>query len=216
MQTAAIVLVCTANQCRSPMAGALLRRSLRARGADATVMTAGLRAGGAPAPKAAQRVMARRGLSLDEHRSRRLEASTLARADLVVTMERRHVQEVAALHAEAWERTFTCTELVARAQRVGARRPGEDLRAWVQGLSLGRRPADLVGGGAHVDVPDPVGRSSRHFEAVAAQLEELMERLAELAFPGPSSVPPPRQILSAEAHSTRQRWFPWRTRTVRS
>lgn len=215
MQTAEIVLVCTANQCRSPMAGALLRRSLSARGADARVTTAGFRSGGVPAPEAARRVMARRGLSLDEHRSRRLDASTLARADLVVTMERRHVQEVAALDGGAWERTFTCTELVARAEQVGARRPEQDLRSWVQGLSLGRRPAELLASGGPEDVPDPVGRSTRHFEAVAAQLEELVERLAALAFPAPPSGRAPAPVARPNRW---QRWLPVRAKagTVRS
>lgn len=217
MQTAAIVLVCTANQCRSPMAGALLRRSLSARGADATVATAGFRAGGVPAPSAARRAMARRGLSIDEHLSRRLDPATLASADLVVTMERRHVQEVATVDSEAWQRTFTCTDFLAQAEQARPRRADEDLRSWVHTLSRGRRPADVVGAGAHGDIPDPVGCSGRRFEAVADQLEGLMERLATLAFPSPDPIPSPVPGAPAarapHTSTTRpSRWRPWLSR----
>ena len=50
-----VLLLCTANQCRSPMAEVLLRHHLAAAGIEATVSSAGLYEGGAPGHRATAR-----------------------------------------------------------------------------------------------------------------------------------------------------------------
>ena len=84
-----VIMVCSGNTCRSPMAEALLRRMLP--GVD--VSSAGLYAmNGMPASDGAQREMARRGLSLANHRSRQLTremargARRLLGADIAVSV----------------------------------------------------------------------------------------------------------------------------------
>jgi protein-tyrosine phosphatase len=84
-----VLLVCTGNTCRSPMAAVILE-SLGAE-RDVRVRSAGTgAASGAPAADEAQRVAGRHGLSLERHRSALLDPALLAWADHVLVMEAYH------------------------------------------------------------------------------------------------------------------------------
>src|SRR5688500_1962394 len=98
------------------MAEGLLRRLLADRGIEAEVRAAGLSEGGAPATAPAGVALARRGIDLSSHRSRNLADADvdLARADLVIGMERRHIHEAAIAGADQ-ARCFTLPELARRA-----------------------------------------------------------------------------------------------------
>ncbi len=87
-----VVLVCTGNTCRSPLAEALLRKALAARGVGAVEVTsAGTGAWeGAPASEAAYLVALEHGLDLSGHRARLLTGEVIAAADLILTMARHH------------------------------------------------------------------------------------------------------------------------------
>ncbi|MCR9295939.1 MAG: Sua5/YciO/YrdC/YwlC family protein [bacterium] len=94
-----ILLVCTGNTCRSPMAEVMLKSLLAESfpqhcgpGANKVhVASAGLSAfPGGPASAEAQSVMERRQLSLRNHQSRALTEQALRYADLVLTMTRSH------------------------------------------------------------------------------------------------------------------------------
>ena len=102
-----IVLLCTGNVCRSPMAEVLLRERLRAAGVAATVSSAGTWRAGEPASGGSLRAMQARGMDLSDHRSRLLDRDAVDGADLVVGMAREHVREVAVLVPELFGRTFT-------------------------------------------------------------------------------------------------------------
>jgi protein-tyrosine-phosphatase len=89
-----ILVVCTANICRSPVAMALLRDRLQRVGLDDwTVSSAGtwaiVRRGAAHYSRA---VMAQAGLDIEDHVTRMVEESFLAEADLVLCMEEGHVE----------------------------------------------------------------------------------------------------------------------------
>ena len=170
------------------MAEALLRAALRARGVDATVSSAGLFRGGVPASPGSVRAMARRGLDIDGHRSRTVTIELLEAADLVLGMARLHVREAVVAVPDVWPRAFTLKELVRRGAVVGPRRADEPLEAWLARVHEGRRRADLIGDDAADDVADPVGGPERLYLATAAELEDLVGRLVDLAFP-PSRVP---------------------------
>ena len=179
-----ILVLCTANQCRSPMAEVLLRRALEAQGTHAAVRSAGALPGGVPASGGSVRAMARRGLVLDEHRSRQLLAEEVAAADLVLCMARSHARSSVVLHPPSWSRTFTLKELVRRGEAVGARRPGQPLDEWLAELGRGRQRAEMLGADPEDDVADPIGGPDSGYEATAALLEELVTRAVGLAFPG--------------------------------
>ena len=179
----AVLVVCTANQCRSPMAEVLLRAALARRGTVVDVRSAGLMAGGAPASGGSVRAMAARGLDLAGHRSHRMTAADVAAADLVVAMARVHAREAVVLHPPAWARTFTLKDLVRRGERSGPRLPEEPIDGWLERVGAGRTRRDLLSDDADDDVADPIGGPDRAYEATAALLEDLVERAVDLAFP---------------------------------
>ncbi len=93
-----ILMVCTGNICRSPMAEALLRQRLALRGVRAGVESAGLAAlVGRPADPEAQALMLERGLDLSGHRARQLTPELLRGSDLVLVMEAWQQRAVEAL-----------------------------------------------------------------------------------------------------------------------
>jgi protein-tyrosine-phosphatase len=88
-----ILFVCSANQCRSPMAEVLFENLVRERGEEDEwrVESAGVWAyGGAPATGNARLAMEERGLSLERHRSQQAENELLSQFDLIVVMTREH------------------------------------------------------------------------------------------------------------------------------
>ena len=95
-----IVVLCTGNICRSPMAEVLLGRQAAAHGSPATVSSAGFATEDRAAEPHAIRVMADRGLDLSGHRSRLATAAILAPADLVIGMTREHIREAYAVDGD--------------------------------------------------------------------------------------------------------------------
>ena len=89
-----LLLVCTGNTCRSPMAEAIARDLLQGRG-DVTVGSAGVYAGaGQPASAEAVDAAAALGLDLSRHRSHPLTAELIHRADHIFTMTASHRRAV--------------------------------------------------------------------------------------------------------------------------
>lgn len=87
----AVLFVCTANICRSPMAAALFRARLQKERADwqdwraDSAGTWGL--DGETAAQYSQQVMMQRGLDISGHRARTVNAEMLKGYDLILTME---------------------------------------------------------------------------------------------------------------------------------
>ena len=96
-----IIFICTGNTCRSPMAEALMRRSLEARGhRNVEVSSAGIGAwDGAPASEGSLLVGLENGLDLSQHRARLLTPEMARTADLVLAMSMQQRDRAAALGA---------------------------------------------------------------------------------------------------------------------
>jgi protein-tyrosine phosphatase len=178
-----ILLLCTANVCRSVMAQAVLSARLAARGVAVPVASAGLLASGQPPPPEVVSVMAARGIDVTGHRSRIVSADDLAAADLILGLAREHVRHAAVLRPEAWPRAFTVRELLRRGQRAGARAPDEPLAHWLARAAEGRRRADLLGSHPADDVADPAGGPLREYQTTADTLDRLTRDLVELGWP---------------------------------
>jgi protein-tyrosine phosphatase len=175
-----LLFVCTANQCRSPMAVAILRAKLAAAGIEGVeAASAGLLPGGAPATAEAAATVP----GLDDHVSRRLTPEMVAAADIVVGMTRAHVREVAVCDRDAFARAFTLKELVRRGEEAGPRRPGEPVAAWVARVGAGRSPLELLGASPDDDIDDPIGRSQAAYRRTAEELDVLLDRLVGLMWP---------------------------------
>ena len=95
-----VLLVCTGNTCRSPMAAGALRQAL---GGDERILveSAGTAAWeGQSATEPSIRVAKRSGVDLEGHRSRRVTPAMVRAADIVLVMERGHLAAVRALGAD--------------------------------------------------------------------------------------------------------------------
>ena len=175
----AILLLCSANVCRSVMAQALLSARLAGRPALVSVTSAGLLPGGQQPPAEAVAVMAARGIDIAGHVSRRVTVADLAAADLVLGMAREHARHACVLRPECWPRTFTLSELLRRGRQAGARAPGEPLGDWLARAGRDRSRHDLLGSGPGDDVPDPYGGPLAGYQATASLLDRLTSDLVD-------------------------------------
>jgi protein-tyrosine phosphatase len=179
----AVLLLCTANMCRSVMAQAMLTTRLTMRSAPVTVASAGLLPGGQPPPPEVVSVMATIGLDVAGHRSRQVTGADLGAADLIVGMAREHVRYAAVQSPGCWPRAFTLGELLRRGEQAGPRAPGEPFGAWLARAAGDRRRRDLLGGPHVDDVPDPYGGPYPAYRAAAVLLDQLTRDLVRLCWP---------------------------------
>ncbi|HLJ08863.1 MAG TPA: hypothetical protein VKX24_10005, partial [Acidimicrobiia bacterium] len=166
-----ILVVCTGNQHRSPMAQAILTALLTGRGISAQVRSAGFIMGGAALPTETGQALAAIGLdgALPSFRSVQATPEIMAGADLIVGMAREHVREVVVTVPDAWDHTFTLKELVRRGGEVGPRAPDEDLDTWLARVGEDRTRSELLGSSADDDVEDPMGGRASEFERTARE-----------------------------------------------
>jgi protein-tyrosine-phosphatase len=137
----AVLFVCTANICRSPMAQVLFK-DLAVReipgGADWVVDSAGTWATrGQSASDNSVVVMAKRGLNLSRHKSKIVSAVLLDTFDLILVMEPGHKEALRIEFAGAAERVFLLSEM----------------------------------SGPPVPIGDPYGSSEERYEKTAAEIE---------------------------------------------
>jgi protein-tyrosine phosphatase len=139
-----ILLVCSGNTCRSPLAAAILSDKLARlpEFADATVQSAGVAAwDGTPASEGSYLVALERGLDLSSHRARMLTADQVRDADLILTMGDAHARRVAELGGE--QKVYLLAEYAGQ--------PREDR-----------------------DIPDPMGGDVAGYRETATLLDELL------------------------------------------
>ncbi len=116
-----VLLVCTGNLCRSPMAAALLRKRLAGLGLaeQVQVMSAGIWARpGLPAVPIARSLLAEHGASLEGHLSQPVTEAMLAAADLVIVMEESHRRYLFHLSVKHLRKVFLLSELSGGADDV--------------------------------------------------------------------------------------------------
>ena len=150
-----ILFVCTANQCRSPMAEGLMRRKLEREGraGEIRAASAGVDAlDGCRATENSIQAMAARGIDISGHRSRATTDKILQDAALILTMERAHANVLQALFPAHAERVHLLAQMAGLesdvADPVGS--PLEDYRRTAQEIEnlieLGyRRMMQLIG-----------------------------------------------------------------------
>jgi len=179
---AEVLVVCTANVCRSPMAEALLTRRMSALGSDTTVRSAGMLGDGHPPDPEMVSAMAVYGLDVSSHRSRRVTPEDLERADLTLAMARENLRHAVVTAPSVWSQAFTLRELVRRGATAGRRSPGESLADWLARVHEGRERAALLGDSPDDDVADPTGGSRQRYSQTVVVLSGLLDRLVDLCW----------------------------------
>jgi len=158
-----IVFICTANICRSPVAEVLFADWLRQQpdAQDWQVSSAGTwAADGAPASADTREVLSELGLDLSRHRSRRVDRSLVATADLLLCMTRSQREAMQADFPEYANRIQLLTAMAGPPYDVddpygGARQGYVEMVAEIQYLLTAGRPRILALAGA----PPPVAAS---------------------------------------------------------
>lgn len=174
-----VLVVCTGNTCRSPIAEAVLQAKLDTRGRSAVVRSAGTLPWRGPASEGARAAAEEFGLDLSGHRSQRLTGELVADADLILGMTRSHVWTVVNHAPDAAARAFLIGELARLGARVGARQLDEPVRAWA-GRVAALRPDPRVPGQSQDEVADPAGEPVAVYRATLVRLDEELERVARL------------------------------------
>ncbi len=183
VSTFRVLMVCTANYCRSPIAEQLL--AAKARGlfgkADTWVVeSAGTQAWEShPIHELSAQVLAERDALLHAHRSRQLDASIVRDADLILTAERQHRSVVVRLLPAAIGRTFTMLQfarLAAAVEPISGTDAGDLGRQLVVEAKAARATLQPVAPDQD-DVVDPMGGPIEAFHTCAATLDAAMEAI---------------------------------------
>jgi protein-tyrosine phosphatase len=167
-----VLILCTANRCRSPLAAAIGER--QAAGLPITFESAGLIAGGHPVPKVGLRVARELTLDLGSHVSRQLDLAKMPEADVVLTMTREQARETVAALPELWPRVFTLKQF-SRWLPEHPRPADVRMAPWLAQAAAGRSRSELIGSSNDDDVFDPLNSPARAWRVVA---EELRVNLA--------------------------------------
>jgi protein-tyrosine-phosphatase len=172
-----ILVVCTGNICRSPMAEGFLRNLLARRRAGHIDVTSVGTSGWDGSPATAESVEAamERGADISGHRARRLDPSHVLSADLVVGMTTQHRDRAVQMVPEAHGRSFTMKELVRLLEALPAGE-GVDLEGRVAAAAA-LRDDGFAGNPHDEDVSDPIGMSLAVYRAVAWEVDGLSQRL---------------------------------------
>jgi len=174
-----VLLVCTGNICRSPIAhGFLVERSARLLGGAFRVRSAGTHAyAGSPPTDEAVAAAAERGVAIAAHRSARFDLELGSWADLVVTMTAEQRDDVVEGAPELVSKTFTLKELVAL---LGALPPvteppsRDGMVTRVEQADQLRREGTAPGP-VDEDVADPLGLGVEAYRATCWEIEELVD-----------------------------------------
>ena len=179
-----VLVVCSANQCRSPIGAALLRRELHHRDPEVVVASAGVLAhDGSPATAGTVKAARDFGIDLHGHRSQAATRDVIAGSDLVLGMERMHVREAVVLDPRAFPRSFTLKEIVRRGEERGPRQPGETQAQWLATVHQGRKTFALLGTSTDDDVADPTSDWSVDHDSMATEVDDLVLHLVDLLWP---------------------------------
>lgn len=179
-----ILVVCTGNICRSPIAEGLLRDALVARfGALAphvsSAGTFGLEGSGAQ-PESV-RAAAERGSDIAGHVARELTGAMVEHATLVVTMAGEHRDAIAGFSLDTAHKTFTLKELARLLESLPPVAPGAapDALAARVAQAEGKREQGFTGNPHDLDVADPLGMPIDSYRAIAWELDEWISRLVD-------------------------------------
>jgi len=160
-----ILFVCTANICRSPTAEYLTRHRFGAE--KFHVRSAGFLASDKSCPDELQRVLSGRGISVADHRSYKLDQDTVTAADLILTMESRHVLDATVLDRRALRKTMPLKEAAASIHQ------GDSIETFLKRVNDSRDPQKYLSA-VDLDVADPYRKRLKVYERAVEEIDELV------------------------------------------
>ncbi|PJJ55565.1 low molecular weight phosphatase family protein [Compostimonas suwonensis] len=181
----AILVVCTGNICRSPLAAQLLRARLAAAGVSASIGSAGTFAhvGSSMTDEAAALSLHYGGLP-SGHTARQLDVAAVRDADLVLTATREHRSEVVSLLPRASRKTFTLRQFARIVDQLHAEQhvfpiaSSDDvdasLRMIVDEVAASRGFAPPLDDPADDDVVDPYRQSQAVYDQAGASIDRAV------------------------------------------
>jgi protein-tyrosine-phosphatase len=172
-----ILLVCTGNICRSPMAAGLFEERGRGLLEPLRLRTAGtMAARGQPPTAEAVAAAAELGADIRSHRSAPLDRAA-READLLLAMTTAHRKEVLRRWPEASSRAFTLKELAALLGEL----PPVDGPPSRESVLTRIAQADTLratrGGLVDEDVADPIGLSAQAYQAAAWEINGAVREI---------------------------------------
>lgn len=117
-----VLFVCTANQCRSPMAEVLFRDLVSSLDPEANWHVASAGCWARPnniATQTALIVMQDRGIDLSEHLSQPVTEALLDNFNLILCMEEEHKRLIRRNFSSAREKTFLLYEMIGKEKEIG-------------------------------------------------------------------------------------------------
>jgi protein-tyrosine phosphatase len=175
-----VLMVCTANQCRSPMAEHLMREAGSALGLDWVVESAGVLArDGRPMHQSAAQLLADRSIDVAGWATRRLTRAMIENADLVLTAAAEHRRAVVMLDPSAAGRTLIllqCARFAALAGRIPIDDPAKVGVMLLDRIAHARGELQPVSPDED-DIPDPIGKPLRAFHACFDQVEAAIQSI---------------------------------------
>lgn len=170
-----IVVVCTGNICRSPVAEGVLRDLLPH---ELSVSSAGTHAeeGSPAAPEAIEFVARAVGTVLD-HTARQLTRAHAESSSLLLTMTVEHRAWIARLAPRTVRRTFTLEEFAVLLEALPADRGGATSMVDLAQSASMLRPR-LLAGAPNVDIEDPYRGPAEGYEKSFTEVLDASRRIA--------------------------------------
>ena len=127
--------------------------------------SAGFMRSGKETPETLSDVLADRQISTASHRSHKIDSATMDAADIILTMEGRHIQQLTLEHQPALAKALPLKEAADRLRTANSL---EELLAQLESRNL----ADYLG--VKWDVDDPYKRGKRRYKKMVEEVNGLL------------------------------------------
>lgn len=135
--------------------------------------SAGFLVSGESCPSELVDVLKGRNIDATAHRSYQLDPASLNAAELLLTMESRHVQKATMIDPDSFPKIVPLKEAAMVFERV--RTPSLSIDEFIEEVNQGRDPRHYLG--SRWDVQDPYGGRPRGYRKAVDEIEQLVSQV---------------------------------------